>query len=984
MKFGRRVVLIAVSVLICLGCVSYMPQKAAAQTANQFVVFINPGHGNSRTGSGNVTKGVKESLINEQVAVKLYNELTAAGVKVYSTNPIEIAPSIPTIIKGDPKKTNSYHGVQYEFATELLPAINTPWVFDASVTKKPDLVISIHHNSYGTYPNAANGYEVYYSSQVPAGGDYDWYGKDAKTAQGSKDIAGLIDSQFRSGGYAYAPRVPSVKDDLKVNSITRYSGVPSVLVEVGFMSNANDFANMRNDAIQQDTAKRIAKAAIEYKGKHNDITPPVMTSLQTSSTKTQSPFFSLKVGAKDDQSGVDQVLFYVWNRTLGTDKMKTYIGTPAGDGTWSCTFNAVTDFQNQNGIYDVHIYATDKAGNKGFFTGVTYEMLPDILPPTAKGANATGYAAKGAQFHAAALGVSDGAGVAKVEFAVWNQTGDLKWYNAQDYHDGNWGAVIDIKNHQNREGIYQIHAYATDYRGNRGIVASTTYNAFIDNDPPTMKDMSVTKYDNNYRLFHAAALSVKDKSRIKSVEFAVWNQPDDIKWYSGADYKDGNWGALVNIANHKNRQGNYTIHVYGTDMWDNRGLMGTATYRAEKVSVPPTTSGVNVTPFSENGKDFHAAVLNVASKAGVAKVEFAVWNQPDDLKWYNGTDYKDGNWGALVNTKDHLNRTGTYTIHAYATDKSGNRGIVGVTTFIAEKSSAVPAAKSAVAEAYNGDGNILYAKVLGVTSPLPIQKVEFAVWNDSAKYPTVKWYTADDYLDGNYGKLVYISDFGGEGGKYCVHTYVTDATGQKSVVGTSEALMVGNGYTIMGANQLTAQQLVNYYKSRAVFPTFYAAYGITIESFCQAYIDECVIEGIRPEVAFAQMCLETNYLKYTGDVKIEQFNFGGIGATGNGNPGNSFASAQIGIRAQVQHLKAYASTDLLVNPCVDPRFQYVQRGCAPTVELLSRKWATSDTYGKKILVMIEGILNTPKAAMENLVLPSATPSVTPKPSASAT
>lgn len=48
-------------------------------------------------------------------------------------------------------------------------------------------------------------------------------------------------------------------------------------------------------------------------------------------------------------------------------------------------------------------------------------------------------------------------------------------------------------------------------------------------------------------------------------------------------------------------------------------------------------------------------------------------------------------------------------------------------------------------------------------------------------------------------------------------------------------------------------------------------------------------------------------------------------------------SATEGLRVQVQHLKAYASTEPLNNPCVDPRFRYVFRGCAPkTTDLNGR------------------------------------------------
>ena len=112
---------------------------------------------------------------------------------------------------------------------------------------------------------------------------------------------------------------------------------------------------------------------------------------------------------------------------------------------------------------------------------------------------------------------------------------------------------------------------------------------------------------------------------------------------------------------------------------------------------------------------------------------------------------------------------------------------------------------------------------------------------------------------------------------------------------------------------------------------------------------------MKVEVAFCQAMKETGFLRYGGDVSIGQYNFAGLGATGNGNPGESFGSVREGVRAQVQHLKAYASTDPLNNPCVDKRFDLVARGSAPYVEWLGIKenpygkgWATAKNYGYSI------------------------------------
>jgi hypothetical protein len=151
--------------------------------------------------------------------------------------------------------------------------------------------------------------------------------------------------------------------------------------------------------------------------------------------------------------------------------------------------------------------------------------------------------------------------------------------------------------------------------------------------------------------------------------------------------------------------------------------------------------------------------------------------------------------------------------------------------------------------------------------------------------------------------------------------------------------------------------MVAYYNANNVYPEFYASSDApSIEAFCQIYLEECQAEGLKAEVAFCQAMLETGFLRYGGDVQINQYNFAGLGATGNGAPGNSFGSVREGVRAQVQHLKAYASTAGLNNPCVDSRFQYVKRGTAPYVEWLGiqenpygKGWATAKNYGYNIV-----------------------------------
>ncbi|MGX6443713.1 SPOR domain-containing protein [Neobacillus sp. K501] len=114
--------------------------------------------------------------------------------------------------------------------------------------------------------------------------------------------------------------------------------------------------------------------------------------------------------------------------------------------------------------------------------------------------------------------------------------------------------------------------------------------------------------------------------------------------------------------------------------------------------------------------------------------------------------------------------------------------------------------------------------------------------------------------------------------------------------------------------------------------------------------------GIRGDVAFAQALHETDYFRYTGDVRTEQNNYSGIGATGGEQRGASFATPEEGVLAHLQHLYAYATTAPLPNQynLVDPRFHLVQRGSAPAWVDLNGKWAVpGDQYGQSILNLYE-------------------------------
>jgi N-acetylmuramoyl-L-alanine amidase CwlA len=165
---------------------------------------------------------------------------------------------------------------------------------------------------------------------------------------------------------------------------------------------------------------------------------------------------------------------------------------------------------------------------------------------------------------------------------------------------------------------------------------------------------------------------------------------------------------------------------------------------------------------------------------------------------------------------------------------------------------------------------------------------------------------------------------------------------------------------IMGSSVATVEQMTAYIKAKN--PTV----AQSVIDMLPYYISEGKAEGVRGDIAFAQSCLETGNFKFENTaVTLAQNNFCGMGVTSKGKTGNSFDTPQLGIRAQIQHLKAYASTEALVNACIDPRYRYVTKGSAEYVEWLGQKenpngkgWATGKGYGDKIIRILNALIDT--------------------------
>ena len=206
---------------------------------------------------------------------------------------------------------------------------------------------------------------------------------------------------------------------------------------------------------------------------------------------------------------------------------------------------------------------------------------------------------------------------------------------------------------------------------------------------------------------------------------------------------------------------------------------------------------------------------------------------------------------------------------------------------------------------------------------LDIRKESSKVYFDAVDGKTVKVDNIDDYF------CVTQAD---------INTYVTGIQKVEASVKIDES----DDY-IRGTQKISAVQLNK----------FIAQYNPNVDpTIAEAFIKFGAMYGIRGDIAFCQSCVETGYFKYAGSaVTPDQHNYCGLGVLSNGMKGNSFATVDDGVEAQIQHLFAYSCKESIpeYRTKLDPRFSYVTRGIAPKWVDLNRRWSSTDIYGQTIL-----------------------------------
>lgn len=183
------------------------------------VIYLDPGHGGLDPGA--IYKDIKESDINLEISKKIQNSLEKAGAIVYLTRYGDYDLSLPNTINRKRSDLSRRSNI-----------INR---------SNCDLYLSIHLNADSS--NTWRGAQTFYVEN---------------NSQNQK-IAELFQTHFQKK--LNTKRSSKKKSDLYLNKRVE---MPGILVEVGFITNANERYMLRQDTYQQKVANTILEATIEY------------------------------------------------------------------------------------------------------------------------------------------------------------------------------------------------------------------------------------------------------------------------------------------------------------------------------------------------------------------------------------------------------------------------------------------------------------------------------------------------------------------------------------------------------------------------------------------------------------------------------------------------------------------------------------------------------------------------------------------------
>ncbi|GIC30164.1 hypothetical protein SUT328_09020 [Streptococcus parasuis] len=485
------------------------------------------------------------------------------------------------------------------------------------------------------------------------------------------------------------------------------------------------------------------------------------------------------------------IKFAVWSDENGQDDIVWYHADQTGA--------AYADLRKHRdyGKYNIHTYV-NRNGKMVYLDADTIEINPSGTVTVSNINQNTG------SFDVIISNIDAPRGLSKVYVPTWTDTkgqDDIKWHEASRQTDGSYKVTVNKAQHKNESGKYNVHVYYQGLDGNMTGIGATSVE--LKELKPT-GTVTVKNVDSNKGSFDVIVSDINAPKGLSKVYVPTWteaNGQDEIKWYEASRQTDGSYKVTVNKSQHKNESGKYNIHVYFREL--DGSMTGIGATSVVLTEVKPTGT-VTVKNVDSNKGSFDVIVSDINAPKGLSKVYVPTWteaNGQDEIKWYEASRQTDGSYKVTVNKSKHKNEIGKYNIHVYYRELDGSMVAIGATSAVLTEVKPTGTVTVKNVDPNNGGFDVI---VSNLNVPRGLSKVYVPTWTEANGQDEIQWYEASRQTDGSYKVTVNKSLHKNEIGKYNVHVYVKESTGELTYIGNTVAELPKEQATNSGTSNITS------------------------------------------------------------------------------------------------------------------------------------------------------------------------------------
>ncbi len=377
-------------------------------------------------------------------------------------------------------------------------------------------------------------------------------------------------------------------------------------------------------------------------------------------------------------NGLKEILVPSWSLVNGQDDLVWHKASKQADGNYRVTIKA-SDHKHSVGNYRADVYLVDKDDNRKYLTETVVEVNENKPSGSISILNNNGTGI----FDVVISDVYSPKGVRTVKVPIWSETDgqdDIRWYEATRQTDGNYKVTVQVANHKNSTGLYNVHLYYIQNDGSQIGVRGTQTKVTLA-DPKA--DLAITGLNNATGSYDLVISNLVAPRGFKEVLVPTWsekNGQDDIIWYKAAKQANGDYKVTVRSSNHKGDSGLYNSHVY---LVDNDGKFIGLGGKQVTLDITKTQGNLTIANNDKNRGTFDVLITNLTNPSGISGVVIPVWseqNGQDDLVWHNATKQDDGSYKVTISASQHKWNSGKYIVHGYMVDSSGKNIGFGATS----------------------------------------------------------------------------------------------------------------------------------------------------------------------------------------------------------------------------------------------------------------------------------------------------------------